>query len=431
MFGLMFLSTGWMFGLVFLSTGYLSQDLKETSRLKSGFIHATRGGWDELPLLKDKLLESQEKLLQAYKELVALEEEKKEREAALTKAREASERVTEEVVQLREWTASAEETASKAWEEAAFYKDAAAELDKEKNLLKADLASAREAYQELKEECVKSEIARSTAEEARKKALEELEAERARSRELSDDIDRLKRALLEKEGAISQASMVIEDLRVANTDLARSYREIERANTNLVGENTALEEKIRGKLFFTLSCFFLQGIFVLSNFPMLVFVGLKDEPLATQVEARSAKAQLEGEVALNGRLRTAISNLSASWELEPVDESREAARGDALVDQLCYLSATLSDRVRDALHTGVKRAMAVVCSGFSYDMEVVSHSFVTDISKTDAENEERLHALIDDAEVPGERLARLFEPEVLPPETIPRVGDGGEGRDVD
>ena len=57
--------------------------------------------------------------------------------------------------------------------------------------------------------------------------------------------------------------------------------------------------------------------------------------------------------------------------------------------------------MRDALHTGVKRAMAVVCSGFSYDMEVVSHGFVTDISKTDVENEERLHALIDDAEVPG------------------------------
>jgi len=45
--------------------------------------------------------------------------------------------------------------------------------------------------------------------------------------------------------------------------------------------------------------------------------------------------------------------------------------------------------------------MAVVCSGFSYDMEVVSHGFVTDIPKTDAENEERLHALIDDAEALG------------------------------
>jgi len=110
---------------------------------------------------------------------------------------------------------------------------------------------------------------------------------------------------------------------------------------------------------------------------------------------------------------------------------REEARGDALIDQLCYLGATLRDRVQDALHVGVKRAMAVVCSGFSYDMEVVSHGFVTDISKTDAENEERLHALIDDAEVPGESLAKLFEPEVLPPETSSGAGKDGEGRYAD
>jgi len=170
---------------------------------------------------------------------------------------------------------------------------------------------------------------------------------------------------------------------------------------------------------------------VLSNFYAPVSAGLKDKLMAAQVKARSAKGRLEGEVALNGQLRTAINDLSTSWELEPVDESKEEARGDALVDQLCYLGATLRDRVRDALHTRVKRAMAVVCSGFSYDMEVVSHGFVTDISKTNAENEERLHGLIDDAEAPGERLARLFEPEVLPLETSPGADDGGEGRDTD
>ena len=87
--------------------------------------------------------------------------------------------------------------------------------------------------------------------------------------------------------------------------------------------------------------------------------------------------------------------------------------------------------MRDALHVGVKRAMAVVCSGFSYDMEVLSHGFVTDISKTDVEKEERFHALIDDAEVPGEWLAKLFEPEVLPPETSSGAGEDSEGRDVD
>jgi len=63
-----------------------SQDLKESSRIKSSFIHATRGSWEQLPILKDQLLESQEKLLKAYKELLALDEEKKEMEAALAEA---------------------------------------------------------------------------------------------------------------------------------------------------------------------------------------------------------------------------------------------------------------------------------------------------------------------------------------------------------
>jgi len=39
-----------------LTTGW--QDMKETSRIKSSFIHATRGGWEQLPVLKDQLLES-------------------------------------------------------------------------------------------------------------------------------------------------------------------------------------------------------------------------------------------------------------------------------------------------------------------------------------------------------------------------------------
>ena len=330
---------------------------------------------------------------------MALEEEKKEREAALAEAQEASRKAMEEAALLREQTMMVEEAASKAREEALSYKNATANLDKEKDLLRTDLASLRESFQKMKVECVNGEITQSAVEEAKKKALEDLKVERTRSRSLSDDIDRLKRVLLEKDGAIAQAGKVIEDLRVTNTELVCSNKEIERANTNLVDENTALEERIHGM--FPFRSFLSEVWFVLSNFFVSVLVGLKDELLATQVEARSTKAQLQGEVASNHRLWTAISDLSASWELEPADESREEARGDALVDQLCYLGATLRDRVRDALHTGVKRAMAVVCLGFSYAMEVVSHGFVTNISKTDVENEERLHALIDDAEAPG------------------------------
>ena len=57
----------------------LLQDLKETSHLKSGFIHVTRGGWEQISLLKDQLLESQEKLLKAHKDHTAALEEKKEK----------------------------------------------------------------------------------------------------------------------------------------------------------------------------------------------------------------------------------------------------------------------------------------------------------------------------------------------------------------
>ena len=129
---------------------------------------------------------------------MALEEEKKKREAALA-VEEASKKAVEEAMLLREQAMVVEEAVSKAWEEALSYKNAVAELDKEKGLLHTELASARETFQRMKVECVNGEIARSAAEEAKQKALEDLEAERARSRSLSDDVDRLKRALLEKE----------------------------------------------------------------------------------------------------------------------------------------------------------------------------------------------------------------------------------------
>jgi len=242
--------------------------MKETSRIKSSFIHATRGGWEQLPVLEDQLLESQEKLLKAYKDLIALEE-KKAREAALVEAREASRKADEETTLLRERALTVEEAASKAREEALSYKNVIADLDKEKGLLKTDLDSLRESFQKMKVAYVDSEVARGAAEDAKKKALEDLEAERARSRRLSDDVERLKGELLEKSGAIAEAGKAIEDLRVANTELARSNKEIERANTRLVGENTALEESVRGT--FPLSDFFFEVCLV---FPKVSCIGV-------------------------------------------------------------------------------------------------------------------------------------------------------------
>ena len=159
-----------------------------------------------------------------------------------------------------------EEAAAKAREEAAWYKGEAIDLDKGKRLVESDLAAVRSNYVGLKEALLKSELARGATEEANKKAREDLEAEQARSRGLSDDIDRLKKALQEKEDAILQSGKLIEDLRVDKAELARSYKKIEKANTDVVSENMTLEEKIRGMSSMLLCFLCLCGVpFLLSD----------------------------------------------------------------------------------------------------------------------------------------------------------------------
>jgi hypothetical protein len=59
--------------------------------------------------------------------------------------------------------------------------------------------------------------------------------------------------------------------------------------------------------------------------------------------------------------------------------------------------------------------MAVVRSGFEYDMGLVADGFTSDPSKTEEKNEAACLGLIEAAEEPRCQLARLFEDEVFPP----------------
>jgi hypothetical protein len=79
------------------------------------------------------------------------------------------------------------------------------------------------------------------------------------------------------------------------------------------------------------------------------------------------------------------------------------------------LGGLVREKIRGALHCGVKRAMAVVQSGFEYDMGLVTDGFTSDPDKTEEENKAAYLGLIEAAEEPGGRLARLFEDEVLLP----------------
>jgi hypothetical protein len=100
-------------------------------------------------------------------------------------------------------------------------------------------------------------------------AGEDLKRELSRSSSLCNDVDHLWKVVREKEDAILQSGKLIEDLRVEKMELAHSYKRIKRANTDLVGENTALEEKIRGELSTFLCLFFFCGVCFLSTNPYL------------------------------------------------------------------------------------------------------------------------------------------------------------------
>jgi len=88
------------------------------------------------------------------------------------------------------------------------------------------------------------------------------------------------------------------------------------ANTDLVGENTSLQEEIHGKRVFV----FCQLTLV------LISTELEDDLLAAQTTYQTLKIELEVEVVLKSRLRSAIDDLSTSWELDPTNEAGEAAR---------------------------------------------------------------------------------------------------------
>jgi hypothetical protein len=82
---------------------------------------------------------------------------------------------------------------------------------------------------------------------------------------------------------------------------------------------------------------------------------------------------------------------------------------------MAAMGCLIHEKIRGGLHHGVKRAMAVVRSGFEYDMGLIADGFITDPDQTDEENEVACLNLIEATEEPGGRLAKVFEVEVVPP----------------
>ncbi|XP_066337087.1 basal body protein 10-like [Miscanthus floridulus] len=121
----------------------------------------------------------------------------------------------------------------------------------------------------------------------------------------------------------------------------------------------------------------------------------------------AAQAALDVEVREHEALRSAVRSACEALDVEEVQSA------SSLGSRLIALSGHVRERLRGALHTGVKRALAVVSSHYAINLEAVSDGYV--LPEDDEEADAEVVRLLEAAEAPGTALAKLFEEEVVPP----------------
>ena len=121
----------------------------------------------------------------------------------------------------------------------------------------------------------------------------------------------------------------------------------------------------------------------------------------------AVQATLEAEIEEHDALQAAARTICEALAVEG------AQLGSSLRSRLAVLSGQVWERLRAALHIGVKRALAVVSSHYAVNLEAVSDGYV--LPEDDKEADAEVAKLMEAAEAPGTALAKLFEEEVVPP----------------
>ena len=135
------------------------------------------------------------------------------------------------------------------------------------------------------------------------------------------------------------------------------------------------------------------------------------------VEATVAvQATLEAEIGEHDALQAAACTVCEALAVEG------AQSGSSLRSRLTALSGQVRERLRGALHTGVKCALAVVSSHYAgVNLVAISDGYV--LPEDDEEADEEVMKLMEAAKAPGTALASLFEEEVVPPTPTANAGD--------
>lgn len=104
-----------------------------------------------------------------------------------------------------------------------------------------------------------------------------------------------------------------------------------------------------------------------------------------------------------------------------MDTALDAIGAEASPLRLGRLSALygqVRDRLRDALHTGVKKALAIVSSNYQVELEKIT-GYVVAEDLNDEQAEAKVQRLDDAAEGPARVLVEGLEELVIPPPETP------------
>ena len=120
----------------------------------------------------------------------------------------------------------------------------------------------------------------------------------------------------------------------------------------------------------------------------------------------AVQATLEAEIEEHDALQAIARTVCEALAVEG------AQSGSSLRSRLAALSGQMRERLRAALHMGVKRALAVISSHYAINLEAVSDGYI--FPDDDEEADEEFTKLMEAAEAHGTTLASLFEEEVAP-----------------
>ena len=128
------------------------------------------------------------------------------------------------------------------------------------------------------------------------------------------------------------------------------------------------------------------------------------------------QAVLEAKIREHNALQSAAHSACEALEVGGVES------GSSLGSRLIALSGRVHEWLRGALHTGVKRALAVVSSHYAgIDLEAISDGYI--VAEDDEKAEEEVMKLVEAAEAPSTALTSLFKEEVVPPTPTADAGD--------